>query len=178
MKNDFMRKTYFEVFQAEGFQAFKTNNGKEVLDLAKKETPNIILLDVALSEMDGFRALEALKKDTSTQKIPVIMYAQLEKKEDRAKAIELEARDFITAAEVTPLEAINRIKIILGEQRSYRVAINKNDGYDIKEFIEDLIGNKVAKCPKCGSDLILHLIKDLSKGPDYFKVSFICPKCA
>jgi hypothetical protein len=100
----------------------------------------------------------------------------MEKTEDRKKSIELDAKDFIGAATVTPLEAIRRVQIALGEQKSYRLVIQKNL-YNAKEFISDFGLSYDLKCPKCGVDLVLYLIRDLSKGEDYFKISFICPEC-
>lgn len=177
IKNDFLRQTYFEIFQKEGFLVFKTGNGKEAFNLAKKEKPDIILADVALSELDGFGLMEKLKKEESTQRIPVVVYAQFERKEDKIRAIELEAKDFITAADVTPFETIRRVKIALGEQKSYRVAIQYNL-YNAKELVQDLSDTENFQCPKCGTSLILYLIKDLSRGENQYKVSLICPKCS
>lgn len=176
IKNEFIKEAYSEVFQKENFQVFKTGNGKEALGLANKEKPDIILADIALSELDGFGLLEELKKNVSTQKIPVIIYAQFERKEDKIKAMELEAKDFITAADVTPSETIRRVKITLGGQKSYRIAIQDNV-YNAKELIKDLNQNGNSKCPKCGSALVLYLIRDLSRGENYYKVSLICSKC-
>jgi two-component system cell cycle response regulator DivK len=174
--NDFMRETYAEVFMDKDFGALKAKNGKEALDLAKKEKPDIILADVTLSEIDGFELLKSLKKEDSTKKIPVIIFAQFEREKDRRKAIELEAKDFVTAAKVTPLDMVGRAKIALGEQKSYRIAIQKNF-YNAKELISDFGYSYDLKCPECGSDLVLYLIRDLSKGENYFKASFICPEC-
>ncbi|GAI86677.1 unnamed protein product [marine sediment metagenome] len=73
--NDFMRETYSEVFKAEDFEVLKTKNGKEVLDMAKQMKPDIIIADIELSEMEGFRVLEAIKKDPDIKDIPVIIFA-------------------------------------------------------------------------------------------------------
>lgn len=174
--SDFVRDAYSEVFQKEGYEVLSTKNGKEALTLAQKEKPNVILADVVLSEIGGFKLLKSLKEEKTTQRIPVIIFAQLERKEDRTKAIELEANDFISGASVSPAEVIRRVKIVLGEQKTYRLAIQKNL-LDVKELIKDLGYGLDFKCPKCGSDLVLYLMRDLSKGENYFKASFICSKC-
>ncbi len=176
IKDDFMRETYLEVFQKEGFTVLKTDKGKTAKDLAVKEKPDIILADIGLSEIGGFELLKTLKEETSTEKIPVIIFAQFEKKEDRIKAIELEAKDLIAAASVSPAEVVRKVKIALGEQRSYRISILK-DLHDARELITDLGYSYDFKCPKCGSDLSLCLIRDLSKGEKYFILSVICPEC-
>jgi len=174
--NDFTRETYLGVFREEDFEVFSTKNGKEAVRLAKDELPDVVIADVALSDTGGFKIMEALREEASTKLIPVIIFAQVEKKRDRMKAIELEAKDFIIGAMVTPLEAIRRVKITLGEQRSYKIFPAKNL-YDAKELITDLGFAYDFKCPECGNDLVFNLIRDLSKGEKYFIISVICPKC-
>lgn len=176
IKNSFIVETYLEVFEEKDFEVFSAKNGKEALDLVKKEKPDIILADIDLPEMGGFELLETMKKDPITQKIPVIIFTQIEKRLNRTKAMELEAKDFITAAEQTPLEVIRRVKIALGEQRSYRISMLK-DLHDGRELIADLGYSHDFKCPKCGSDLLLSLIRDLSKSEKHFILSVICPEC-
>jgi len=176
IKNDFIRETYSEVFKTENFEVLETKKGKEALALSKEEKPDIILADIGLSEIGGFELLKTLKEETSTEKIPVIIFAQFEKKEDRRKAMKLEAKNFIAAASVSPTEVIRRVKIALGEQKSYRIFPQKNL-YDAKELITDLGYTYDFKCPECGNDLVFCLIRDLSKGEKYFILSVICPEC-
>lgn len=174
--NDFVRETYSEVFKEEDFEVFSTKNGEETVRLAKDELPDVVIADVALSGMGGFKVIEALKKEASTKSIPVIIFAQVEKKKDRMKAIELEAKDFIVGVTVSPLETIRRVKITLGEQKSYRIFPQKNL-YNAKELITDLGYTYDFKCSECGNDLVFHLIRDLSKGEKYFILSVICSNC-
>ena len=174
--NDFIRETYFEAFKVENFEVFKTKKGKEALDLAKKEKPDIIIADVELSEIGGFKLLKALEEEALIERIPIIVFSQIEKEKDRIKAMELEAKDFIAAATVTPAEVVRRVKIALGEQKSYRIFPDKRL-HDAKELISDLGYTYDFKCPECGSDLVFHLIRDLSEGEKYFILSVICPEC-
>ncbi|GAF97491.1 unnamed protein product [marine sediment metagenome] len=174
--NDFIRETYSEVFKEDNFEVFMVKKGKEAIDLAKKELPDIIIADTELSEMGGLKLIEALKEEASTEKIPVIIFSQIEKQKDRAKAMELEAKDFITAVIVTPIEVVRRVKIALGEQKSYRIFPQKNL-YNAKELITDLGYTYDFKCSGCGNDLVFYLIRDLSKGEKYFILSVICPEC-
>ncbi len=174
--NDFVRETYSEVFKEDNFEALATKKGKEAIDLAKSELPDIIIADIALSEIGGFKLIETLREEDLTKEIPVIIFSQIEKEKDRARAMELEAKDFITAVAVTPIEAIRRVKIALGEQKSYKIFPTKNL-YNAKELITDLGYTYDFKCSECGNDLVFYLIRDLSKGEKYFIVSVICPEC-
>ena len=127
--------------------------------------------------MKDFEFLEKVKKDFSTRDIPIIIFSQLERKENRKKAMQMEAKDFIAAASVTPAKLLRKVKIILGEQKSYRIKISSNSD-DIKGLMRDLdYTNPNLKCPKCSSDLKLSLIRDLSIGNNHFIISFVCPDC-
>ena len=68
-------KIYLE--KGEGFIVFTANNGRAGIEMAKKEMPDLILLDVEMPEMMGDEALKILKKDQETRHIPVIMCTSL-----------------------------------------------------------------------------------------------------
>jgi len=56
-----------------GYQMVAATNGKEALQLAASESPQLIVMDVMMAEMDGLTALRSLKKGEETKGIPVIM---------------------------------------------------------------------------------------------------------
>lgn len=56
-----------------GYQILSATNGREAIDLAKRELPQLILLDVMMPEMGGLTALRQLKDTESTKSIPVII---------------------------------------------------------------------------------------------------------
>jgi len=174
--NDFIREAYEEVFKKEDFKVFITKDGKEALKIAKEENPDVVLADVLLSKIGGLELLEEIKKDEATKGIPVIVYAQIERTKDKKKAIELEAKDFITAAGVSPKEVIRKVKIVLGEQRTYKIGVQKTN-LDLKKLAKDLGYDSKLKCEKCGGDIALYLMRDLSMGEKHFIVSFVCPNC-
>jgi DNA-binding response OmpR family regulator len=175
INNDFIRDAYREVFSSEGFDVFEAKEDLAVLNLAAEEKPELIILDAAIQKGGGAELLRELKKNEKSSSIPVIIFAQFERKEDRIKAMELGAKDYITATDVTPKEALLKVKIAVGEQKSYRVEVK--DISQAGELLKDLGKQEDFKCPKCQSQLILYMIRDLSKGQNYFKVSFMCPKC-
>ena len=71
-------------------------NGLEALALATSETPDLIVLDVAMPGMDGYEVLRRLKEEPSTQNIPVIFLTAPGPNISEARALELGAIDFIT----------------------------------------------------------------------------------
>ena len=58
-------------------------NGKEALDMVKREKPDVIFLDVLMPEMDGFETCRELKRDPATKDIPVIFVTSKGQKADR-----------------------------------------------------------------------------------------------
>lgn len=176
ISDDFLLRTYSKLLSEANFQVLEVRNGKEALDLAKKEIPDIILADVFLSEMGGLELAEVLKRENLTKKIPVIIFAKSEREEDRIKAMELGVKDFIVGATTPPPEVILRIKVHLGSQKTYQLLLQDTIS-SARELAEDLGYSPTLTCSRCGYSLALFLIRDLSKGRNYFKVSFICPKC-
>jgi DNA-binding response OmpR family regulator len=63
--------------QRSGFRAISTQEGKGALDMARKEKPDLVVLDVMLPDIDGWEVLQALKADPSTCDIPVLICSAL-----------------------------------------------------------------------------------------------------
>jgi CheY-like chemotaxis protein len=60
-----------------GFRTISTQEGKEALDMARRERPDLVVLDVMLPDIDGWEVLEALKADPTTSEIPVLVCSAL-----------------------------------------------------------------------------------------------------
>lgn len=60
------------------YKIIAASNGKEGLELVKRQNPNLIILDLIMPEMDGFEVVEALKKDENLWKIPIIVVSAKE----------------------------------------------------------------------------------------------------
>jgi CheY-like chemotaxis protein len=66
------REMYSEYLKFSGFQVLEAGNGKEALQRALDDKPDIILMDLSLPVMDGWEATRRLKADALTQHIPVV----------------------------------------------------------------------------------------------------------
>ncbi|HNS63460.1 MAG TPA: pyridoxal-phosphate dependent enzyme [Anaerolineaceae bacterium] len=72
--NPDVRRLIRRILQSQGeFILHEATNGREAIDLARKEHPNLIILDLMMPELDGFSVLEALEADPDTADIPVIV---------------------------------------------------------------------------------------------------------
>jgi two-component system phosphate regulon response regulator PhoB len=95
-----------------GFKVISEKDGPEAIESARKEKPNLIILDIMLPSMEGTEVCKALKKDESTSHIPVIMLTAKGEEVDRIVGLELGADDYITKP-FSPRELILRIKAVL-----------------------------------------------------------------
>jgi len=96
----------------EGFRVFSANNGEDGLDMARKENPDLILLDLMLPEMDGLEVCKAVKNDTKTAHISIIILTAKAQEADKIVGLELGADDYVTKP-FSPRELIARIKAVL-----------------------------------------------------------------
>lgn len=101
---------YKTKFAADDFEVITADSGVSGLELAKKEKPDIIMLDVILPQLDGFSVLDQIKKDKTTKDIPVIMLTNLGTDEDRKKGESLGAADYLVKASLTPGQVSDKIK--------------------------------------------------------------------
>ena len=83
--------------------------GKEALELVERESPDLVLLDVGLPDMDGFKVLEELRFFSD---VPVIMLTARDDTIDKVKGLELGADDYVTKP-FNHLELLARIKAVL-----------------------------------------------------------------
>ena len=96
----------------EGFKTLSAHNGEDGLDMARKENPDLILLDLMLPEMDGLDVWKAIKNEAKTSHIPIIILTAKAQEADKIVGLELGADDYMTKP-FSPRELIARIKAVL-----------------------------------------------------------------
>lgn len=94
-----------------GFDVITAEDGPEALELAVKELPELILLDIMLPNMEGTEVLKRLKANEVTAGVPVIMLTAKGEEIDRIVGFELGADDYITKP-FSPRELILRVRAI------------------------------------------------------------------
>ena len=95
-----------------GYAVTTAADGSEALKKARAQSPDLIVLDVMLPEMDGFEICKSLRLDSATAKIPIIMLTAKAAEIDRVLGLELGADDYLTKP-FSPRELLLRIKKIL-----------------------------------------------------------------
>lgn len=96
----------------EGYRTISAHDGEYALDLAARQKPDLIILDLMLPGVDGLEACRILKKDKETQHIPIIMLTAKTQVSDKIVGLELGADDYITKP-FSPRELLARIKAVL-----------------------------------------------------------------
>lgn len=106
----FLLQMYSTKLGLEGFEVAAALDGEKGLRQAKKDIPDIILLDLLLPKKDGIAVLEELKNDPATSAVPVIILSNIGQKDQIDRCFALGAADYMIKAHFIPSEVINKIK--------------------------------------------------------------------
>lgn len=98
--------------EREGYQAIAARDGEEGLAKARKELPDLVILDLMLPRMDGLEVCRQLKADPKTARIPIIMLTAKTQEPDRVVGLELGADDYV-AKPFSVRELAARVKAVL-----------------------------------------------------------------
>lgn len=100
--------------EAEGFNCITAFDGEEALNLAKSENPDLIILDVMLPKINGYKVCRLLKFDAKYKDIPILMVTARSQEEDRNIGEETGADEYITKP-FNIEELVNKVKTTLSE---------------------------------------------------------------
>jgi len=106
----FLADLYKTKFALEGFKVNVAYDGEKGLEMAVKNLPDIILLDLVLPKMSGFDVLKEVKGNAKSKSIPVILLTNLSQKADVEKGLKLGADDYLIKAHFMPSEVVDKIK--------------------------------------------------------------------
>lgn len=95
-------------FENEGFAVTVVDNGEEALGALKSAYFNLVLLDILLSLMDGFKTLEAMSADGLD--VPTVVLSNLTEKKEINRAKKLGAVDYIIKSDTSLEEIVDRVK--------------------------------------------------------------------
>jgi DNA-binding response OmpR family regulator len=98
--------------EAEGMAVLEASDGPSGLDLARRETPDVVLLDVMMPGLDGWRVAEHLLEDDRTNEIPIIFLTARAEFRDRARGLDIGGIDYVTKP-FNPLELAPLVRDLL-----------------------------------------------------------------
>jgi DNA-binding response OmpR family regulator len=111
--DSFLLNMYATKFEMEGFEVVMAEDGEKGLRLAKKEMPDMILLDILLPKMNGFEVLKALKEDELTKDMKVLLLTNLSQRAEVDQGFDLGAVEYLIKAHFMPSEVVAKVKKIL-----------------------------------------------------------------
>ena len=82
--------------EMEGYHVLVSYNGEDALNQARKEKPDLILLDLMLPKLDGYKVCRLLKFDDRYKHIPILMLTAKTQEKDKALGMETGANEYIT----------------------------------------------------------------------------------
>jgi CheY-like chemotaxis protein len=84
-----------DFLEADRFEVFEAANGKEALGMVFSKSPDILVLDIMMPQMDGYTVCMELKKNDNTRDIPIIILSAKTSVDDKLKAMDLNINDYI-----------------------------------------------------------------------------------
>ena len=117
--------------EREGYQTLTARNGARALETARRELPDLILLDWMLPEVDGLEVCRLLRQDEKTRTIPVILLTVRSGETDKVLGLEIGADDYVTKP-FSQRELLARIRVALR-----RASAPPSDVFRLGEFQVD-----------------------------------------
>ena len=143
--------------------------GKQALEVAEEQAPDLILLDVVMPEMDGYEVCRQLKADPATADVPVIFLSSLHRDDDVIRGLDLGAVDYIGKpfnAQIVRLRV--RLHMELKRARDVLADLSQTDGLTgiaNRMRFDDVLDREWVRASRSGQPLSLVLV-DI----DHFKL--------
>ncbi|MFC1568461.1 response regulator transcription factor [Candidatus Margulisiibacteriota bacterium] len=104
------------LLKSKGYDVIVARDGQEALEKARREKPDLILLDIMLPRMDGYKVARMLKFDENFSHIPIVMLTAKIQDKDKKVGMEMGADDYVTK----PFDTVNllsKIQEILAKKK-------------------------------------------------------------
>jgi two-component system alkaline phosphatase synthesis response regulator PhoP len=123
--------------EAEGMEVLEAADGPTGLELARGETPDVILLDVMMPGLDGWRVAERLIEDPETSAIPIIFLTARAEFRDRARGLDIGGVDYVTKP-FNPVELADLVRGLLARlERGERDELRREKLSDLRALMEE-----------------------------------------
>lgn len=109
----FLASAYKVKLEKERNEVVVAKDGQEALLLLENFSPNVIVLDLVMPNMDGFDLLKNIKLSEKHKNIPIVVASNLGQKEDIDKAMKLGATDFIVKSDLSMDDVVNKISSVV-----------------------------------------------------------------
>lgn len=99
---------------AEGFRVMEASDGLEALRILQSERPDLVLLDIHMEKMDGYKVLGFIRQKPELKDIPVIMFSSTFSAQEQSHALEAGATEFLAKMTTPPARLAEIVKEMLG----------------------------------------------------------------
>lgn len=100
------------LMEKEGYEVSVATDGQTAINMIARDTPDMVLLDVMMPVCDGFEVVRAVRGDSNTRNIPIMMLTAKTREVDRRKGLELGVDDFVTKPFSTR-DVVSRVKVLI-----------------------------------------------------------------
>lgn len=107
---EILAEMYRDKFLEAGFDVFSAFNSKDGLMLAKKEKPDLIVLDIILPRENGISFLKKLREEKDIFSIPVVVLSNYDDPQTKKEAKQLKAKNYLIKTDFTPDQLVRKIK--------------------------------------------------------------------
>lgn len=111
-----LREMYQLRLSINGYDVLEARDGEEGLDLAIKEKPDLIMLDIMMPKMSGMDVLDIIKSTPETKDIPVILLTALNEESVRSKGLVYGAEDYLVKSQTMPGKVVEKIEEVLSKK--------------------------------------------------------------
>jgi len=105
-----LAEMYRDKFTRAGFEVILAFDSEEGIILAKKEKPDLIVLDILLPKENGITFLTWLRKEPEISSIPVVAFSNYDDPETKRQAVKLGVKDYLIKTSYTPQGIVEKIK--------------------------------------------------------------------
>ncbi len=106
------------------FETILATNGREAVDMAGTQLPDLVLMDIMLPEMDGLEATRLIRENPKTRSIPILAVTALSSRKDKEKCLQSGCDDYLSKpfTQFTRLQLCSRIEKLLKSSEKQHTA--------------------------------------------------------
>ena len=146
--DDWLNRELLETYLTQaGYQVMSANDGAKALQMAVVSPPDLVLCDVQMPRMSGYQVCQAFKTNPATQFLPVVMVTALDSDDEKLRAVEAGADDFVTKPFnsillLTRVRSLLRIKLLNDQvQERNRVLRQVLNRYLVEGVVDTILTN-------------------------------------
>jgi len=172
------------ILKTQGYDVLQGYSGEEALEKVETESPDLILLDIMMPRMNGYEVCKRLREAEHTEAIPIVMITALRGLEEKVKALDIGADDFISKP-FDKLEVLARIRTLLRVKYLHDELVSAQkkleeqnkllkDELEMAREVQQALLPKEMEMPQ-GLEFYHQYLPTLDVGGDFFDIAKISP---